>query len=345
MSLGNSTGWRRAIGVPVAILAVIAVVWWLLHRPAQEPDGAQIEEESYAVESVGDGSEELTAGDSDGARTLPTRRTISSDIRAVREQPVPDPYSEGKSITDVLQDAALLYGWSERRVYANQVQWQQWCEEVGPASGEREVDFDKIRREMPGLESRAMFSQLCREFINEVGADIEQEALRLLDESVQQRAAPGTRPQWQLQRENIQELHRVGALDQARERVMERLDQALGALDESLVVSALWQLSLRGAELIAPPIAGDEGSYHFYDDASFLVAAALICREVGGCRGEEHPLVLRQCALGPPRSTGCYRPTDLLDAIYQTTTPVEYMAFTALYDQVVSLLVSHRRRQ
>ncbi|QOC21951.1 hypothetical protein IC757_13065 [Wenzhouxiangella sp. AB-CW3] len=328
----------------MAILVVIAVVWWRLHGPAEESDGVQLEDESFAAESVDDGGKEPPARASDDSHGFPARRAVSPDQRVVREQPAPDPYSEGKSIADVLREAALIYGWSERRVYANKTQWQQWCEEVGPASGEREVDFDRIREKMPGMESRAVFSQLCREFIDEVGADLEQESLLLLDESAQHEA-PGIRPQWQLQWENIEELHRVGAQDQAREQIIEQLDQALSVLDEGLVASALSKLYLRGAELIEPPIPGDEGSYHFYFDASFLAAAALICREAGGCHGEQHPLVLRQCSLGPPRNTGCYRPTDLLDAIYQTTTPVEYMAFTALYDQVVSLLVSYRRGQ
>ncbi|QOC21832.1 hypothetical protein IC757_12430 [Wenzhouxiangella sp. AB-CW3] len=346
MKQPNTKVLKIVIGVPVAILAVIALVWWLLERPAERPGEDPLREESHAVVGSADGDAERSG--SRGER-FSSPSGGATEAREVRKQTTADPFSEGQSIKDALQDAESLYGWSERQAYGNQVQWLHWCEEIGAAASSppREVNVESIRRKFPGMLSRTMFAQLCYEFVDEMGDAINEMSVRLADEFILQRESQvaAEPPQWMLDSVEIEELHRAGFLDRAREQVMRELDQALSRLDEGSVYAALASLILPEAELIAPPIAGDDGSYQFYWDAHWLVTVALICREVGGCRGEQHPMVLRQCAVGMPRNTGCYEPVDIFDAIYQTTTPVEHTAFSAFYEQVVSMLSAYRRRQ
>jgi hypothetical protein len=61
----------------------------------------------------------------------------------------------------------------------------------------------------------------------------------------------------------------------------------------------------------------------------------MTCDAHGGCIGERHPYVLRQCVLAAvERAAFCYRPADLEEAIYQTLTPIEYEAYRRFLAQV-----------
>lgn len=68
------------------------------------------------------------------------------------------------------------------------------------------------------------------------------------------------------------------------------------------------------------------------DEISKDLATAWFCDRIGGCQGDDHPLVLRRCLEG---GWQCFEADDLDHAIFQSTSAFKYVVFLVVYDALV----------
>lgn len=236
---------------------------------------------------------------------------------------------EAQSAQEMLEGAELAFNWSTTELTNNQEIWLDVCE--------------KAEKPNPGpeLTMRAPYSRglkgFCSKFKETIGAEFE--AIRHHDEDYFRERLHDT---------SLDGIMRKHGKSRPVDALVADLSTALERLDEFTVMVDLFFLVFN--ELIEPPIHDERigNSYVLYSDGGVYVAVglALMCQEVGGCRGQNHPYVLRLCTPTNPYRPGvfCYRPTDIFDAIYQTQTPIEHSAFWSMFNQVNALLVAHRRR-
>lgn len=334
----------RTTWTSVLILALIACIgagWWLFNRPQDTTNDGVLPGTEPSVEegdSVGDDMETSTKESAREPLSSKRREIVSSAGRKSEAAHQPDPFSEGTRLIEIFDEAMSLYGWTERELRGNQAQWGHYCEQVEPYA-DKSIDIEKLSRMLPGAQTLVNFASVCGDFVE----DVELQERDLASSRPEETVSPLEHQDWIRERKRIREMHQAGAIEDARELAIQRLDHALRRLDENDVHGALGDMIIGGAELISPPIADDQATYGYYLAVMTSVGSALICSELGGCRGEQHPMVLRQCVSSIERNQGCYQPENIIDAIYQTHTPVEYMAFIAFYDQVTSLLAAYRQ--
>ncbi|QOC21814.1 hypothetical protein IC757_12325 [Wenzhouxiangella sp. AB-CW3] len=323
----------------LGLVTAITLGWWLTF----EPQGLTGKHESLLVEPVpNDADEQIGMVDSLGSAedSLGFKRRVVTTTDEVRQvQPGPDPFSSGERLVEIFAQASSLYGWTDREERANLAQWARYCEKAEPYS-RATVRVDELRKVVPGSDELVNFARLCAGFSEEIILGFEGRSSGDVEEFPSHEYQSRV-----LERDEIRELHHANSTDYALELVMNRLDQALKRIDENGVHGALGAMIMSGSELIAPPISSDPDTLVYYTPMmTWLVGKALICAELGGCRGQHHPMVLRHCVSMIESSPGCYQPIDIFDAIYQTSTPIEYKAFTAFYEQVATQLAMYRRR-
>lgn len=133
--------------------------------------------------------------------------------------------------------------------------------------------------------------------------------------------------------------------DRAKEQSMAMLDRGLRQFNEGQVRYVLQFLAgVKG--MLRSPYAGDSRNYSVrFIKIADTAAAALLCQELGGCQGGDHPIVLRECVKALDRDAWCLEPRDIHEAIYQTLTPLEFGLFQSMLDQVNAMLYAYRRNQ
>ena len=135
--------------------------------------------------------------------------------------------------------------------------------------------------------------------------------------------------------EKVERLGRDGVFDEA----FERLRIALRNLDESKVEAAVF--SILGSGLV--PLAEERGPASSWALPLYThpLTHALICQRTDGCRGSSHPYVVKFCVIEyDARHRFCDDPDGIDEAIYQTSTPLEYATYSRLYSWMARRLLN-----
>ena len=236
------------------------------------------------------------------------------------------------SAAELFERAALEHRWKRAQILANYQLWSEACGAV------RQVASSPTSDNMESYisyEMREGFSTLSA-FCGSLDSEADLLALERLEEILDRDAGP------KLKRDSgSQDLDDTLDLQPTKESALrfalEQLVSSIRAFDEAGVGSVLWQIANR--RLLDSPDLESAEFWHASLRVSQDVAVTLICNEFGGCRGAEHPLVLRYCA-NKFRTEGliCNLPYSLQEAIFQTSPPVIYDWYLRFYSAIRSEL-------
>jgi len=228
------------------------------------------------------------------------------------------------SIPATLESMALEHGWSERTLLVNKALWGPVCD-AAKSYADSPMNADDLARIDARMLAGKKLVAICRYLSDEV----ELAALdAFLDNSVTDdtnRAAIKRELETALELSSSEEAMRLAGTE---------IRAALERDDEALVQSIISLLALD--EDVLDPFLDSELNYlPAYLNVTGEVASTLMCEWNGGCRGDLHPYVLRQCA-NRYLEVGafCYHPGTIEQAIYQTLTPLEFAAYNAFVNQV-----------
>lgn len=239
-------------------------------------------------------------------------------------------------------EAVESNSWSEEILEANVRVWTSACAEVTNYAPYADLPAEKLDEYEPAATHAVEFAQYCAGLINpETGQPNEDVIQQLRSAS----SGPGSMADYHWSRNS--DVHAVGDIDLVKDLALSELDRSLRSMDEVNVRGALFELlepQISDLVRLPPELADRRQSYaSFYLPLVHPTAAALICQEAGGCYGEDHPMVLRTCMGVIGQRMGCVDPNDLMDALYQSQTPVEHRLFWSLFNQVNAMLAAYRR--
>ena len=223
---------------------------------------------------------------------------------------------------------------------ANTKLWLEPCKTVQRASPVQ-LSPEELRRIGHDLPMKVKLGQFCGDLVDAVEVDLEDYVLDQLEQTLD--GGSGDLPHHWMTSEETDRL-RDQDPNTARNFVVEKLVTSLDRLDEVGVRTALFGFLQSETELLYPP--NFQGEYHalvLYNYVFNDVATALLCTELAGCQGADHPLVIRTCIEAYQRTLGCVAPRDILDAIYQAQTPVEHEVFWQFLNQVSVMIARYRR--
>jgi hypothetical protein len=232
-------------------------------------------------------------------------------------------WTRSETLSQALMEVADFNDWSENDVLQNANLWYRACRSVEHApSLERSVE------EMAGGDARLVMRMrlraYCRHFADETELSILDRYLETLEN--------GYTESFDVRRD-LEALASTRSSAEVLDEARRRIDEALRRRNEALLVSILGFLTSGG--YLEPLFTAQADYGSAYLNVVREVAATMTCDAHGGCIGERHPYVLRQCVLAAvERAAFCYRPADLEEAIYQTLTPIEYEAYRRFLAQV-----------
>lgn len=108
--------------------------------------------------------------------------------------------------------------------------------------------------------------------------------------------------------------------------VMRELKFAIEKFDEAII--RLIMLEIVDNELYPPEFRKGVPNPILFLKIETPVSVSIFCQHIGGCKGAQHPIVLRYCfGIQEDLQVYCSSPQNLQEAVYQTLTPVEYEVY------------------
>lgn len=327
------------IGILCA-LALATGMWWIYAGP----NPAYLEAEQSKNETIG-----TFASEEDNA--LGEQETpLANQIEATKAHPradaerekvherLSDPGSDhprgefehidpasSDSIVDFLDRVADESGWTANDLSSNIMIWEQSCALAKKSSELSPSEF--ITTE--GIERARRFSEYCSDISKKSELAVLDSLERRSDRLLENRP-----PESVL--ENLDEYSRKQGLG----LIFRELGVALDRLNEAKVQSLVATLIMKSFYQTERQIGTMEN--FLLHKLIPQISTDLICQRLGGCTGKDHPVVLRFCLLMEDEGVFCDNPSSIVEAIYQTTTPVEYRAFLSFRDWVFSELRKRR---
>lgn len=323
----------------LAAILLTAIASFFLVGDSGREFASDVVDEGSADDPEVVGRDDAAQGSEDDVREK--RLVHSSADRLTRSAPGPEVelFETAAKASDFLSEASRLHQWNEEVITENVKLWSRPCEHATKFEPYKDVPPQKLREMDAGVAALVDFWAYCQDLID---PDTGKVSDSLMSEMYEFAAGDELSPDqhWT----GLNDVFSARDLDLAGDIVISQLNQALHNLDEASVKGSILQLLRPGAEIIAAPEIVDGRRPHtIYTPVVGAVAATLLCQHVGGCYGPDHPMVLRACMLANERTVGCLEPVDLMDAHYQTQTPVEHMLFWSLLNQINDMLIAYRR--
>jgi hypothetical protein len=236
-------------------------------------------------------------------------------------------YNSATSAAEYLSSAAERFEWSEQQVFTNASLWNSACSEAIKISSVQSDNLSRIGLSDSLVDQARELSNFC------INLDLESELAGLdLVEKINEEGID-----FDIERERLaQDLRESGATDHASEAAFRLLQASIDRHDEGGVAGML--TAIVHYELFESRALNDPEFQYVYPSIIGDVSLTLLCVQQGGCIGEKHPVVLRYCMQKYLSGFICSGPTSISDAIFQTSTPVQYRWFNAYYNYVVRRL-------
>jgi len=235
-----------------------------------------------------------------------------------------------RKITAILEGMSLEHGWSERTLFENKALWEPACEVVKDYA-DTPMNADELAR----LDARMLASKrlgaICRYLYDEV-------ELALLDAFLGDGVNDDAN-QAAVERE-IKSALEFSSREEAMRLAGLEITAALKRDDEALVHRIISMLAFDD-DVLNPFLNSKLNYLPAYRNVTREVTSALMCEWNGGCIGDLHPYVLRQC-VNKFSEVGafCHRPENIEQAVYQTLTPLEFAAYNSFLNQLRSHLTN-----
>ena len=325
---------------PLLVIGVLWAIWFYglgrYDQVAMTPTKAQPVGDIEATKSA-DLNEDVTTYDHE-QETVVSGREAALPIIASLD---PNLLEESANATDFLLKAADTYSWSEDAALQTAQNWKASCEIAGEIGLYRDITLEKLLEVLGQSYVDMMpFGEFCLGFYDpDTGTLSEELRSELLSRTTARQYLPYR--DWRTMDRLIDD-----DPASARDELISQLNRALLNFDEAQVDDAVGFLVMPKTRAIRPNLPERPFAlYRQYVAVIRSVSWALLCEHHGGCFGQSHPLVLRTCvAAYQTRGVGCVQPQDILDAIYQTQTPIEQMHFLHLLDEINGMLRAYRRR-
>ncbi|MDX1626959.1 MAG: hypothetical protein R3323_10630 [Wenzhouxiangellaceae bacterium] len=318
----------------LAALAVLVVAGGTLLLLASGPDAPERTADETARPSVSAGSDEADNGPASDAPERAPAASTGPDFPRAEPPPVetisPISFSEHNTAVEALEALAASAEFSRGDLAHAAWMWKQSCDSIRTPNGRLPVMIESEGFRDALLEFEAYCEGIeALELADDRFSSIE-EVDRVFD-GIEQ-AMDETPETWE------EKAARLGP-DRALEDLLIHLRDALRDANEPRAQAAIMQII--DTDLF--PYIEETGprSRWALSLLSFPLANAMICRATDGCRGTDHPIVVRYCLLEHTlRNRLCATPAHIDDAIHQTLTPVEYENFLQLHSWISGRLAA-----
>lgn len=238
--------------------------------------------------------------------------------------------SPPESAEELFDLASSEYVWDGSQLASNYALWSRACR------SSREIASTHPRGESKVMSAEMLegFSELSS-FCGSLDLDAEAMALDRLEAvmGANEDSAHGV-----ADRDIAARLDAAGTKEAARQAALEALARSIQSFDEARAEYVLWQIANRG--LLDSPEFDRAEFWHASLRVSQDVAVTLVCNEFGGCRGTNHPVVLRYCgAKYSEEGLVCDSPSSIQDAIFQTSAPVVFGWYLRYFDAIRTRLL------
>jgi len=228
-------------------------------------------------------------------------------------------------ISATLETISSEHGWSESALIENKSLWNNFACDAVRNYADSPMSADELARVDARMLAGKRLATICRNLSDEAElATLDSFLGDGVSDNVNRTAVANDI------KETLESLSREEALREAGSEIRAALERN----DEALVQEIVSLLAFD--EGVLNSFLDSELNYlPAYQNVIQEVASSLMCEWNGGCTGNFHPYVLRQCVR---RNFGvgafCYRPNNIEQAIYQTLTPLEFAAYNAFLNQV-----------
>lgn len=281
-------------------------------------------EDRHSAESVSKNDRALYAAPYHSMAKDFLAQTSEAENDTVKESD--DVWSRSDNINAALDELAIDHRWSRKERLTNSLVWAQACE-----------NSDSIRNTTASLEElmavnvmlgyQKMFADVCQDLhiqgeIDLLGSFLDSDDF--IDDPVDQ-----LRLQLQRQLETFGE-------EDAISLAVELTKESVERMSESAITNVIGFLA---SNKLLDSITEDSSMNlnELYLSVVPEVTTALLCSKFKGCSAANSPVVLRQCIYRMSIGSGaCYKPENIYDAIYQTLTPLEFIAFESFYRQIIA---------
>jgi len=235
----------------------------------------------------------------------------------------------GADYSSTLLEVADAGNWTEKQLHGELIAFERACMDQ-PGFTFNRIELEDSISIFPGQLMRNQFQQFCSDFLQSARPKLE-----ALDNNLGEEESLA---EWQAEAFQDEAIGSEAGLDAA----LWDLRDALDSVRYMAVVESTWILGTRN--LLDPLIPESTADTRFgigpQNGLSILtfeaVAAALMCRRIGGC-SSTNPLLLNLCTLSVERP--CYRPNSIFDAADQILTGFERQHFYHYLNQIETLLV------
>ena len=321
------------------IIATASLVYWQMgmdrtvHNSESEVEQDNDIDDSHGLDDISLAVTEA-ASDEDWEKLQSVESSVDPKEHA-------DPVNAMQSFSnagDFLLAAATHFEWTEQAALQNARNWSNACIKA------TKLNLDRVPRESlvelgQSFADLAPFAKYCSDFMDVETGMISNEFKGALVEATKD--TPGMDPHWADMADLIRDDKNL-----AQEILVSQLNRALLNFDEAYVIASILDLLRPETGAIQTALQGNFKVSHMqYYGLVESVAMTLLCQHHGGCFGPDHPMVLRKCLEAfASNGVGCLQPQDVVEAIDQTLTPVQYLLYRNLLDQVNSKLRAYRRR-
>jgi hypothetical protein len=314
------------------LLAALALSLSLSTRdPRSGSDSASVDSEAGAG-SVSDGH--MVDGPGVGAGLLPEEETRKARDAVTHAAA----FDHGRSLLgsppesaeDLFDLVSSDYGWREPQRASNYALWSGACR------SSREIASSGHRGESTVMSAEMLegFSELSS-FCGSLDLDAESMALDRLEAVI---GANDDSTHGVAVESIAARLDAATTSGAALQAALEALADSIRSFDEARAKSVLWEIANR--QLLDSPDFDRAEFWHASLRVSQDVAVTLICSEFGGCRGTDHPVVLRYCtAKFTEEGLVCDSPSSIQDAIFQTSAPVVFGWYLRYLDAIRTRLM------
>lgn len=319
---------KRAFLFSLGIGVVALTVYYLGFSDLQRdyPDDAESSEAIAGTEGAIPFDE--TTSQRDQSESASVARLKLTRVDASRLNDASVSYTSAASVADYLSAQAEEFGWSERQRLSNASLWAESCKRANALASAPEVNLQEVGFSNALVTGIHELSQFC----GNIDIDAELRGLDLLEEI----SEFGLRFDGEINQLS-RDLSESGASDLATQVAFRLLRTSLDRHDEGSVSGVLRMIAHHE---LYESISLDDPEFKFiYPSIIDDVAVSLLCAEQDGCFGKRHPIVLRYCMQKYLSGSICSSPSSISEAIFQTSTPVQYGWFNAYHNYVVRQLI------
>lgn len=258
-------------------------------------------------------------------KSKPMRSTFTGKLASDPESTTFFDDDRDLGISATLETMSAEHGWSERALIENKSLWDHLACDAVRNYADSPMSAGELARVDARMLAGKRLATICRNLSDEVElATLDSFLGDGVSDNVNRTAVANDI------KETLESLSREEALREAGSEIRAALERN----DEALVQEIV--LLLAFDEGVLNSFLDSELNYlPAYQNVIQEVVSSLMCEWNGGCTGNFHPYVLRQCVR---RNFGvgsfCYQPQNIEQAIYQTLTPLEFAAYNAFLNQV-----------